>query len=168
MATKTHSIRIDAPKQRVWDVLADFGGTYRYNPNVVTSFSTSEANSGLRAARHCDLTFGGASINELIVGWDEGNSYDIEIVDGKRIPPFKKALATFEVAEDGDGTLVTMTLRHSMKYGPIGSLMNRLVVDSQNTKALNLILAGLKHYIETGEEVAKGVIVDTSPVLVTS
>ncbi len=33
-------IRIDAPKEKVWEVLADLGGIYKWNPGVSHSRST--------------------------------------------------------------------------------------------------------------------------------
>ena len=165
MRTETRTVHINAPKQEVWDVLADFGGTYKYNPNVKKSYSTSVENGGVGATRHCDLTFSGASVDERIETWIDGQSYQIRVVDGKRTPPFKDVLATLEVEDDQGGTLVTMTFDYSMKYGPLGSAMDKMVVGKQYTKALTLILAGLKHYVETGEEVAAGSVrVDTSQV----
>lgn len=160
MRTETRTVRIAAPKQQVWDVIADFGGIYKYNPSVTKSYSTSEANAGVGASRHCDLTFSGASVDEQIVSWDEGDRYQVRLVDGTRIPPFKEVVATIALEEDGDETVAHMSFDYSMKYGPFGRLMDAFVVQRQYAKALTLILAGLKHYVETGEEVA-GVRVDT-------
>ena len=164
MKTATRAVRIDSPKEQVWAALADFGGVWKYNPSVVTSRSTTPQNGGVGAARHCDLTFSGASVEERIVEWNEGNGYRIEVFDSKRTPPFKQAFGDIDLWEDGDGTVVTMTFSHSMKYGPIGALMDRLVVETQYAKALDLLLAGLKHHIETGQDIVKGVRVDTGPV----
>lgn len=165
MHTETRSVYIDASPADVWNVVADFGGVGKYNPNVATAFSTSDANGGVGATRHCDLTFSGASVEERIEEWNEGTSMRVRIVDGKRVPPFAEALADISVAADGSGTRVSMSLSYSMKYGPIGVLMDRLVIRRQYAKAVTLILAGLKHHVETGEEVS-GVRVDTAPVAV--
>ena len=45
-------IRIDAPKEKVWEVLADLGGIYKWNPGVVHSHSTSDSTGGEGAMRH--------------------------------------------------------------------------------------------------------------------
>ena len=156
MTTETRSVYVDAPRHQVWDVLADFGNIYKFNPNLTGSYSTSDANSGVGATRHCDLTFSGASIEEEIIAWNEGESYQIEIVDGTRTPPFKSVVATLAVADEGVGTRVTMTMEYSLKFGPIGRAMDALGIRKQYAKAVTLILAGLKHYVETGEETTAG------------
>ena len=52
MPSITQTIRINAPKEKVWNVLADFGGIINYNPNLKDSYSTSKANGGIGATRH--------------------------------------------------------------------------------------------------------------------
>lgn len=146
-------VRINAPREQVWEALADFGGIYKFNPTVPKSYSTSEANGGVGATRHCDLAVQGASIEERIVEWQEGEKYAIEIYDGQKSPPFKSAVAQISVAEDGNGSVVRGKLDYELKYGPIGSLMDAVMVKSQFNNAWNGLFAGLKHYVETGEEV---------------
>ena len=164
MTRLSYETRIEAPVERVWEVLADFGGTYRYNPNVTESHSTSDANAGVGAERHCDLSFGGAQVEERIVGWDEGRSYDVAIVESKRTPPMKDPLARFEVEPDGDATIVRASMSYEMKYGPIGWAMDHAMVRSKFGGAFQRILAGLKHHVETGELVTDDVSIDLRPV----
>lgn len=151
MTRLTREVRINAPKEKVWEILADFGGVYKFNPNVPTSYCTSEANGGVGATRHCDLTFQGASIEERIVEWHEGHSYTIEIYAGKNTPPFKTAIASISVKKEGNGSIVTGTFDYNLKYGPLGTLMDKLMVRSQFSRAWSRLFAGLKHYAETGE-----------------
>ena len=54
---------------------------------------------------------------------------------------------------DGEGTLVTVTPDYALKYGPIGWLMDFLVVRRQYKKGMEELLGGLKYYVETGEQV---------------
>ena len=153
MTRLIREVRINAPREKVWEILADFGGVYKFNPNVPNSYCTSEANGGVGATRHCDLTFKGASIEERIVEWQEGQSYIIEIYAGKNTPPFKTARASISVRKDGPGSIVTGTFEYTMKYGPLGTLMNKLMVEPQFSKAWSRLFAGLKYYAETGEPV---------------
>lgn len=156
MTRVTREIRIDAPAGRVWEVLADFGGVYRYNPNVASSHATSETRQGVGASRHCDLTTSGVTLEERIVEWTEGESYLVDIYGGSKVPPFKQARARLAVRPDGEGAIVTGTLEYSLKFGPVGALMDRLLVAPRFSKAWTRMLAGLKHYTETGQEVSDG------------
>ena len=55
MSTFSTSVNIIAPKQKVWEVLVDFGSIYKWNPGVSQSYSTSPETEGEGAMRHCDL-----------------------------------------------------------------------------------------------------------------
>ncbi|KAA3654736.1 MAG: SRPBCC family protein [Chloroflexi bacterium] len=150
-------IQVDAPINHVWNILADFGGIAKYNPSVPSVELRSANNEGVGADRVCQLNPAG-EIYERVFDWHEGQSYSIEIYGGKGIPPFKKSVVDIKVEPSGSGTKVSTSLNYSLKYGIIGRLMNALMVDRFMKKGFSGLLAGLKHYAETGKEVngAKG------------
>lgn len=155
----TVSTRIDAPRRRVWEVLSDIGSIYRWNPGVKASRATSEAPGGENATRHCDLQrSGGKSVGyleERAVDWREGEGYKILITESNL--PLKTAAVSFELADEGDGTRVIVGPRYELKGGVLGSVVDRLVGRRQYRKGMQQLLAGLKHYIETGEQVGDSV-----------
>lgn len=157
MTTLSAKVRIDAPRDVVWNALADFGGTWKYNPNVTASRSLTEANQGVGAERHCDLTFAGASVRERILEWDDAGGYALEIYDGDKLPPIKNIIARLSVSEENGHTVAEGTMSYDPKFGPIGWVMDRLMVRKQFGRAWQGIFAGLKHHAETGEVVEKGV-----------
>ena len=152
MAKITDSIRIDASKDKVWAILADFGGIINFNPGLRDSYSTSDANEGVGATRHCDLLPMG-SIEERIIEWNEGKDYTIEVYqfDGP-LPPFKEVIANLRIEADGNQTIATMTMEYDMKMGLIGVAMSQLMIKSQYKKAVAGILQGLKYHAETGNQ----------------
>lgn len=152
MSTIAYQIRIDAPQPKVWKTLADFGGVHKYSPGVKSSHITSQNGQGVGAARHCNLKPAG-SVEERIIEWKEGKYYVLEIYDGKSAPPFKSAVGKLSVELDGDETVVTARVEYSLKYGFVGVAMDRLVVGRFLKKGFQSLLGGLKHYVETGEEV---------------
>lgn len=156
MTTITHEVRINAPKEKVWAILADLGGIQTFNPNVSKSYYTSDSKEGVGASRHCDLLPMGA-VEEQVIEWRSGESYTIKITEGQKIPPFKHNFGRLSVKEDGRGSIATMHFEYTLKYGFIGALMDRLMVKSQFSKAIPGILVGLKHYAETGEPVDRQV-----------
>lgn len=164
MTSHNREVWINAPQEKVWAALADFGNIYIFNPIVTTSHLTSTRPNGLGATRHCD--FKGGSIEERIIEWTNGRSMQVEIYAGKNAPPFKKAVATITVKEKVGGTLVKGSLNYSMKFGPIGLLMDKLMVTPQFGPAWTGLFAGLKHYIETGESVPNLKAVSLEPVMV--
>lgn len=152
MSTITDSIRINAPKDKVWEILADFGGVINYNPGLSNSYSTSENNEGVGATRHCDLLPMG-SIEERIVEWNEGSDYLVDIYQfNGATPPIKEAFGRLSIEADGDQTIANMSLSYEMKMGFIGNAMKGLVLDGQYQKAVTGILQGLKFHTETGKQ----------------
>jgi uncharacterized protein YndB with AHSA1/START domain len=154
MTKVANEVRINAPKEQVWETLADFGGIHVFSPGVRNSYSTNDLNSGVGATRHCDLATSGSSIEERIVEWVDGEKMVVEIYDGKKAPPFKTAFATIDVRDDGpDNAVVRGSIEYSLKMGAVGALMDATLIKPQFSKGFGGLLAGLKHYTETGEPV---------------
>ncbi len=76
------SIRINATKDKVWELLADFGGIIKFHPGLRDSYSTSTKKGGVGASRHCDLLPAG-SVEERVVEWKDGEEMLVQIFDGK-------------------------------------------------------------------------------------
>ena len=151
MSKLTAQVKINAPAQNVWEVLADLGGIYKWNPGVSHSHSTSENSQGDGATRHCDLTQGGY-LKEKAIDWREGDGYKIDVYESNL--PIERNVVQFTVSPEGDGTLVSVTVDYRLKYGPVGALLDTLIVRRQYRKGFSGLLAGLKQYVETGKVVA--------------
>lgn len=142
-------IVINAPVQRVWEVLADFGGVSRWAPSVTKSYSTSKNNGGPEASRHCDIA-GFGSVEEDITEWNEGRDFTY-VATG--VGPISEGYSTWAVKPQGDKTLVYTDLRYGVRFGPIGALMNVLIMRRKIEKSMVNALEGLKHHVKTGESI---------------
>lgn len=61
-----------------------------------------------------------------------------------------------EMQEQSSGaTLVVLTLRYVMKFGPIGKILGATAVRKELTGVANKLLRGLAHYAKSGEDVGK-------------
>ena len=140
---------INAPQAQVWEVIADLGAVQDFNPNVSRSYYNSGPRTGVGASRHCDLTVGG-SLEETAIAWKDGESFTLELHGGKLTPPFQGAEATFRLHPEGGRTRVTVDLEYSMKYGLLGALMDRILVQNRFGNALGTTLDALKKYVENG------------------
>ncbi len=151
MAHFSTQIRIHATKETVWEVLADFGGIYRWNPGVRHSYSTSESNHGLLATRRCELLKGDDYLDERILEWRDGESFKVDIYETNL--PIHRNVIEFSIEADGSGTIVTVAPDYALKYGLLGRLMNQIVVRRKFKKGMEDLLTGLKYHVETGEVV---------------
>lgn len=146
MTRVTSEIRIDASKDKVWNVVADLGSVSVWNPAIANSHYTSEAKEGLEASWHCDFP-GGAYVEERATEWDAGEAFTYELYEGT--VPFASLNGTFTLVDDGGGTIVNFAIDYDLKADvPV----DPQVLERQNREELlPLILASLKHYVETGE-----------------
>ena len=146
MATFTAETRIAAPPEAVWDVLADIGAIHTWNPGVVDSRVTSQSGEGVGASRHCDL--GGKNyLDEDVVEWSPNEGITFRIVGSNM--PFDRADIAFRLHPDGSGTRVTVSPDYAMKFGPLGKLMDALMVRRMYRKGMGELLDGLREHVES-------------------
>ena len=159
MTTFSTTIKVNAPKEKVWEVLADLGSIYKWNPGVSHSYSTSSETGGEGAMRHCDLQNAkGGSIGylkERAFDWRDGDGFTIDIYESNL--PLKRNHVKFDLKSNGDDTIVTITPDYELKFGPLGVLADLLIGRRMLKKGMADMAAGLKHHIETGELVEKSV-----------
>ena len=138
---------IDAPVEKVWEVLGDFSEVYRWAPSVTKSYSTSESSNGPEASRHCEVAgFGG--VDETVTRWNDGQSFTYSFSGGG---PVAGGSTTWSVKGQGDNTLVHTTVEYDLRFGPIGSLMNALIIRRKIRQSMEMGQEGLKRHVETGE-----------------
>ncbi len=152
MTTLNLSIKIDAPTEKVWEALADFGGVAAWNPSVKQSRLTSSAVEGAGVSRECVLAPMG-TVQERVTEWTDGRLMGIEIYDHKNLPGLRSAVATIKLEPQGPTTVVQCQMDYAVGLGVIGAGMNAMGMRRLFTKSLGGLLAGLKHHVETGERV---------------
>ena len=89
----------------------------------------------------------------MITDWQEGRSLSIDITDGEGVPPFENASGTLDIRPQDGGTIARFRFDYGLKYGPLGGLMDALMVRKAFLQAGEGLLAGLKHHVETGAEI---------------
>ncbi len=149
MSLLTRRVRIDASAEKAWEVLADFGGVSKWAPTITESRSLTEANGGVGARRTCTHVKMG-QLEEVIVEWEEGRRYSYDVTRGLPMP-MKSLNNDWSVESDGDGAVVTLRQNFETKFGPLGWLIESLVLRRMMEKEITVSLAGLKYHTETGE-----------------
>lgn len=151
--------RIAAPKEKVWEILANLGDVARFHPFVTRSYYHAGSRlEGVGASRVCE--FGpDMAVRETAREWRQGESYilGIEVLKGMK-PPIRDFQGHLSVREAAGGCVARIEMRYEPTLGPLGWIMDRLMIRPRYAKMLPGIAAGLKHYAETGETMDVGVL----------
>ncbi|MCD4731365.1 MAG: SRPBCC family protein [Bacteroidales bacterium] len=143
-------LSINAPKEMVWDVIADLGGIQNYNPTVKKSFYNTDIKSGEGAGRICEFNPMG-KVDEKATQWDEGNNYTLHIRPLEKLPFFKEGFAHFSLSSTSNGeTEVSVEFEYDVTGGPVAWVMNKVMLRNNFDKGFEGILKGLKKHIEDG------------------
>jgi len=145
MTQLNHEISIQAPTDKVFAVLSDLEAVQHYNPGVKKATYISDNREGAGAARVCDLGKDG-QVKERVVDWRPGESITMELYESPWPIEFMKWKTV--VKSTGDGTLLSQTLDYQMKFGLLGSLMDRLMMRNKMDKTLSQVFGSLKNYVE--------------------
>lgn len=144
-------VQLDIPKERAWEIIADLGGVVNFHPFVTNSYYTTDKLEGEGAARICE--FGPKqSISERAIEWNDGENFtlDISFVKGPK-PPVNYVHGTIGVRESDKGSIVYLEIKYQTKFGPIGAIMDRMMLHPQYVKLVNGVMKGLRHYTDSGE-----------------
>ena len=150
----TVSVRkaIDASFDEVWAVLDDFGGVSKYNPNVETSKIVDGPDTGLGATRECVFHDGGR-VEEEIVAYESGSGYTVDFIDVGDMPLKQNVVELTVESLDEDRTAVTMTATFTPKFGPLGWLLAKAMMESKFRETFENVLDGLESHVLTGQPV---------------
>ena len=144
---------INAPLPQVWNVIKDFGGVHKFHPKVESSPLLSDNNEGLGAARVCHF-YDGTSVKEEVKAYRDGEMLRVELSEFSL--PLNRAFAEISVRERGPNkTEVTFAMDYDVKFGPLGAVMNSMMLRPMMTKMFAQILEGLDHHVITGELVGR-------------
>ncbi|BDM79768.1 SRPBCC family protein [Acaryochloris marina] len=140
-------VQIPAPTSDVWNVLANYGEIYKFNPGVANSFILDgSVAKGVGAHRRCDLSDGKNHVLERVTHWKEGESYTVDIYDGTM--PLRTAQARLGVRSNTGATSVAfMEMEYVPKFGVIGRLMDALMMQREMHKLGRRVLSGLAEFV---------------------
>jgi ligand-binding SRPBCC domain-containing protein len=145
MTTIRHDVRATCPPERVWALLADLEAVQHYNPGVRRAVIESSQRRGVGALRSCELVPKGRVV-ERVTHWEDGRAVGLEVTESNWPIHFMRWVTRIE--PDGSGTRITQSLEYAVKFGPIGRLLDRLVMKRKLTSALDGVFASLVKHAE--------------------
>jgi len=156
MHTVSVTRTIEAPLRDVWAVLDDFGGVARYNPDVETSWIVDGPDTGEGATRACRF-YDGGRVEERIRDYERDSGYTVEFIDVGEMP-LKENVVSLALEDHAEAeTTVTMTATFTPKYGPLGWVMGKLLMESKFRETFENVLDGLDTHVRTGQRIGERV-----------
>lgn len=132
-----------ASPEFVWALLSDFAHIDFFNPNLLSShLMPGSPPRGIGTVRQCNLKDGKNYIRERVTAWDEGKSYAIDIYEGTM--PVKDAYTTLGLEPSmGGGSRLYMDFHYTPKFGPLGFVMDKVMLNRMMRGMLIKLLEGL-------------------------
>lgn len=145
MTALRHDIRANCAPRKVWALLGDLEAVQRYNPTVRAASIEGERRTGVGAMRSCELVPKGRVV-ERVTQWEDGRVVGLEVAESDWPIHFMRWVTRIE--PDGEGTRITQDLEYKVKFGPLGWLLDHLVMKRKLTATLNSVFASLVKHAE--------------------
>lgn len=136
---------IAAPRLVVWDALSDVRRVVEWNPGVDDVECLSQETSGPGARRRC-FTHPTGWMSESVTEWVEGITVAFSVDDA---PPLKHGVARFMLSDAPQGTDLSARFEYEVRLGPLGPVIDRLIVHRQLSAAWERGLEGLREYTQS-------------------
>jgi polyketide cyclase/dehydrase/lipid transport protein len=132
-----------ASSQACWALLADFKNIALFNPNLSQSYLVEgSSETGVGTMRQCDMKDGKSFIRERVLEWNEGRDYTVEIYEGSM--PVDKAIIKIGLVPGATGgTQVFMDFTYTTRMGPLGKVLDVVMMRSMFEKMLRSVVEGL-------------------------
>jgi hypothetical protein len=147
-----HEVLAACPPERVWALLADLEAVQHYHPGVRRAAVDGAQRTGIGARRSCELLPKGRVV-ERVTHWEDGSALGLEVAESDWPIQFMRWVTRIEPHEQG--TRITQSLEYQVKFGPLGWLLDRLVMKRKLTTTLDAVFASLvRHAEEDGQPLA--------------
>ncbi len=142
MASIRETLTSSANPATVWPFLADFGAIDVFNPALKQSFSLEGGpDEGIGAMRQCDMVDGKNYIRERVTNWEVGKTYTVEIYEGTM--PMSAMQATLSVEPHAKGSVLSMQIDYTPKFGWLGKLMDVVMMRRMMRRQMRQVIGGL-------------------------
>ena len=135
--------QINAPVEKVWEVLDNFGDIATWSPGVKRSALTSDGPVAEGTTRHCDFAPMGA-VEERIEAYVPNERMTVNLFETSKLP-ISGAVADFNLAASNDGT--ELTIHYNYTLNRMGRVAKG-TTDKQMRKGMNGLAEDLQRESE--------------------
>jgi hypothetical protein len=147
VTTLHNEIAIDASPADVVATLADVGALADYDPTVASAEVTSEQRAGVGAARKVTMADGRHWFEETMTVCEPGGPLAFELTACNF--PIRSLRHSYTVASIDGQTTVAQEMTYTVKYGPLGMLLDRLALRRGFDAGVKQFLSGLQSHLES-------------------
>ncbi len=139
-----------------WQKLRDLSAAHHYVPGLKGVEITTELREGVGASRRV-LQGGGLALDETVIDWREGEGFSLRLHRGDKgpVPPMTRAWFDYGLCERDGQLLLCNRMRYDVGLGPLGGLLNSLLLRRVVAGAVRDTTLAQKLYYEGGEPVSK-------------
>ena len=139
---------VEAPPERVWDVLTDFErqGEWMADVRAITMLNEQREGVGVKVRCHTDILGFVVRDDMVVTEWDPPS-----VLGVRHLGRLIAGIGAFELTATPLGTHVTWWEEAEVPLGSVGDAAAGLLVVPWVTKVFRRSLAGLKRISESGE-----------------
>ncbi len=141
-----NDITINAPIDKIWNVLTDLELLDKTDPTVKKATLISENKTGIEAKRKVLMQDGKNWFDEKITVFKPNEELVYQLTDCSF--PIKGLKHTYSFQKIGNQTKVQQVMEYTAKFGLLGLLMDKMMIGKQFNSGINKFLNGLKTYAE--------------------
>jgi Polyketide cyclase / dehydrase and lipid transport len=149
MSVIHHNLSARCRPDQLWQELSALEAVGRHNPTIRAARLTGTLRQGVGAIRECDLLPKGKVVERVTV-WDEGRSIGLEVVQSDW--PIRTMQWVTRIESQGTGSTLIQRLEYKMKFGPIGWVLDNLVLRRKITRNVGTALNNLVALAEGGSK----------------
>jgi hypothetical protein len=152
MARVSAEAQLAMPRAEAWARMRDLLLAQKYVPGVERIEITTPRREGVGASRKV-FCKGRPPVDETVTLWEEGHGFTVRLHHGDKPPsPFRQAQFVYRLDDaPGGGTRASTTLIYDLPLGPVGKLLDALLLRRVSQATVEAIARGLKQVYETGE-----------------
>ncbi len=146
MGKLVNAININAPLDKIWNILTDLELLDKTDPTVKKATLLSENKTGLDAKRKVLMKDGKNWFDEKITVFRPNEELVYQLTECSF--PIRGLKHSYSFQSTGGQTRVQQVMEYQVKYGIIGKLMDKMMITKQFNAGISKFLNGLKKYAE--------------------
>lgn len=153
MNTITVFREIDAPAEKVWEVIDNYGNIAIFHPFLESTEIINDIETGMGATR-VNYFYDGNSVKETIIRYDIGRGYTCTLEEFS--VPWEKSFFNLDVVPLGESkSIARLSIEFVPKFGELGLAMAPVTTEPLTDWWIHQVLEGLNTYVTTGKEVGE-------------